>query len=57
MQSDGGALAGSTARGDHTHNVGVEGLDVDVADGAAGEGPHLSFVFEGSSDLQEDVQQ
>ena len=42
---------------DHTHNVGVEGLDVDVADGAAGEGPHLCFVFEGSSDLKEEVQQ
>lgn len=35
-----------------THNVRVEWLHIDVADGAAGKRPHLGFVFESSSDLQ-----
>lgn len=34
-----------------THHVGVEGLDIDVAYGAAGEGPHLGLVLEGCSHL------
>ena len=38
-----------------THNVRVEGLHIDVPDGAAGEGPHLGFMFESSSDLKKDV--
>lgn len=37
-----------------THNVGVEGLHINVSDGAAGKRPHFGFVFESSSDLQEE---
>lgn len=35
-----------------THYVRVEGLHINVSDGAAGKRPDLGFVFESSSDLQ-----
>lgn len=34
------------------HNVRVKWLHIDVPDGAAGESPHLGFVFESSSNLR-----
>ena len=39
----------------NTHNIRVEGLHIYVSDGAAGQRPHLGFVFEGSSDLQKQL--
>lgn len=38
-----------------THYVRVEGLHINISDGAAGKRPHLGFVFESSSDLQKEV--
>lgn len=38
--------------GSNTYNVRIKWLHIDVSDGAAGERPHLGFVFESSSDLQ-----
>lgn len=40
-----------------THNIRVELFHIDVSDGAAGKRPHLGFVFECSSDLQQEVEQ
>lgn len=35
-----------------SYNVRVKWLHIDVPDGAAGESPHLGFVFESSSNLK-----
>lgn len=60
-QEDGGGDRRSTGRlsvvshygsNGSTHDVGVQRLHVDVPYGAAGQSPHLGFVFERRPDLQ-----
>lgn len=36
----------------NTYNVRIERFHIDVADGAAGERPHLCFVLKGGPDLE-----
>lgn len=45
----GHCISGSV--GNNTYNVWIKWLHIDVSDGAAGERPHLGFVFKSSSDL------